>query len=53
MVESLAGVVTLAKEVATLPGCPYGADSASGLETCLIGEATGTDVDPGIVHVKL
>lgn len=51
--SSFVGLLTVAKEVASLPGCPYGADITSGLETCLIGEATGTDDDPGVVPVKL
>lgn len=42
-----------AKEVAPLRGCPLGTDAASGLETKLIGEATGTDLDLDTVPVKL
>lgn len=44
---------TVAKEVASFPDKPAGIDVSSGLETCLIGEATGTDADPGKVPVKV
>lgn len=47
----------MAKELASLPKCPCIlagkiADTSSGFETCLIGEATGPDCDPLYVPVK-